>query len=137
MSKQTVLFVCVHNAGRSQIAAAYLDAMTDDSVEVLSAGSTPASDINPMVVAAMAEEGIDLAGAQPKILETENIQRSDIVITMGCGDACPIFPGKQYLDWVVDDPANQSIETTRRIRDDIKARVQVLVKQLDSDGAGS
>jgi len=131
--KQTVLFVCVHNAGRSQIAAAYLDAMTDETVEVLSAGSAPASEINPMVVAAMAEEGIDLAAAQPKILETEAVKQSDIVITMGCGDACPIFPGKQYLDWAVDDPAQQSIEATRKIRDHIKARVQGLVTQLTAN----
>ena len=133
MPKQTVLFVCVHNAGRSQIAAAYLDAMTDETVEVLSAGSAPASEINPMVVAAMAEEGIDLAAAQPKILETEAVKQSDIVITMGCGDACPIFPGKQYLDWAVDDPAQQSIEATRKIRDHIKARVQGLVTQLTAN----
>jgi len=104
--------------------------MTDDNVEVLSAGSAPASEINPTVVAAMAEEGIDLAAAQPKILETEAVKQSDIVITMGCGDACPIFPGKQYLDWVIDDPANQSLAATREIRDDIKTRVQGLVAQM-------
>ncbi len=128
--KPSVLFVCVHNAGRSQMAAGYLTYLAGDRVNVLSAGSEPADQINQVAVQAMAEEGIDIADATPKILRTEALQQSDVVITMGCGDACPIFPGKRYEDWELDDPAGQGIEAVRPIRDDIKKRVQGLVSEL-------
>ena len=126
----TVLFVCVHNAGRSQMAAALLSKHGGDRVRVLSAGSEPADAINPAASEVMREVGIDLATAQPKRLTTEAVQDSDVVITMGCGDTCPVFPGKRYLDWVLDDPAGQPVETVRRIRDEIDERVRHLVHDL-------
>ncbi len=125
-----VMFVCVHNAGRSQMAAALLDHYAAGKVVVRSAGSAPAGTINPAVVKVMAELGIDLSKEFPKPLTTEAVQASDVVITMGCGDACPVFPGKRYLDWAVDDPAGQDTATVRRIRDDIDARVQTLIAGL-------
>ena len=126
----TVLFVCVHNAGRSQMAAGYLRHFAGDRVEVLSAGSEPKDQINPIAVEAMAEEGIDIASNTPKVLTTEAVRASDVVITMGCGDACPIFPGKRYEDWELEDPAGQGIESVRVIRDDIKGRIQSLLAEL-------
>ncbi|MGH1550839.1 arsenate reductase ArsC [Leifsonia poae] len=126
----TVLFVCVHNAGRSQMAAGYLRALAGDRVDVLSAGSEPGDRINPVAVAAMAEEGIDIAGSTPKVLTTEAVQESDVVITMGCGDTCPVFPGKRYEDWELDDPAGRPLEEVRPIRDEIKRRVQTLLAQV-------
>jgi len=129
-AKPTVLFVCVHNAGRSQMAAGYLQALAGDRVEVLSAGSEPKNEINPVAVAAMAEEGIDIAGNVPKILTTEAVMDSDVVITMGCGDTCPIFPGKRYEDWELDDPAGQGIESVRPIRDDIRRRIEALLAEI-------
>ncbi len=128
--KPTVLFVCVHNAGRSQMAAGYLQHLAGDHIEVLSAGSEPADQINPVAVEAMREEGIDITTAQPKVLTTEAVQHSDVVITMGCGDACPFFPGKRYEDWKLDDPAGQGIEAVRPIRDEIRRRVAALVADL-------
>ena len=128
--KPTVLFVCVHNAGRSQMAAGYLRALAGDSIEVLSAGSAPKDTINPVAVDAMAEEGIDIANNTPKVLTVEAVRESDVVITMGCGDACPIFPGKRYEDWELDDPAGQGIESVRPIRDDIRGRVEALIAEL-------
>ena len=122
--KPTVLFVCVHNAGRSQMAAGFMREIGGDRVEVLSAGSAPKDSINPVAVAAMLEVGIDISNQQPKILTTEAVFESDAVITMGCGDACPFFPGKRYEDWVLDDPAGQDIEFVRKVRDDIKSRVE-------------
>lgn len=130
--RPTVLFVCVHNAGRSQMAAGYLRALGGDRVRVLSAGSAPADQINPVAVAAMAEEGIDITGNQPTILTKESVQESDVVITMGCGDACPFYPGTRYEDWDLDDPAGQGIEAVRPIRDDIKARVERLLAELSA-----
>lgn len=129
-AKPTVLFVCVHNAGRSQMAAGYLQALAGDRVEVLSAGSDPAKGINPVAVAAMAEEGIDIARNTPKVLTVDAVRESDVVITMGCGDACPIFPGKRYEDWQLDDPAGQSLDAVRPIRDDIRGRVEALLSEL-------
>jgi len=131
----TVLFVCVHNAGRSQMAAGYLRALAGDAVEVLSAGSEPKDAINPIAVQAMAEEGIDIAGNAPRVLTVEAVRESDVVITMGCGDACPIFPGKRYEDWDLDDPAGQSIEAVRPIRDEIRARVEELLSELLTDSS--
>jgi len=128
--KTTILFVCVHNAGRSQMAAGYAQALGGDRVEVLSAGSEPKDQINPIAIQAMAEDGIDIAGNQPKILTTDAVRDSDAVITMGCGDACPIFPGKRYEDWELTDPAGRGIEDVRPIRDDIKHRVQTLLNEL-------
>jgi arsenate reductase len=128
--RPTVLFVCVHNAGRSQMAAGYLRALGGDAVEVLSAGSAPGDAVNPAAVEAMAEEGIDMSGAIPSLLTTESVRESDVVITMGCGDACPIFPGKRYEDWVLEDPAGQGIDAVRRIRDDIRGRVLRLLEEL-------
>lgn len=128
--KPTVLFVCVHNAGRSQMAAGYLKHLAGDRVEVLSAGSEPKDQINPVAVEAMAEEGIDIANNTPKVLTTEAVKASDVVITMGCGDTCPIFPGKRYEDWELDDPAGQGIDAVRPIRDDIKRRIETLVGEL-------
>ncbi|ROP66768.1 arsenate reductase ArsC [Curtobacterium sp. PhB115] len=128
--KPTILFVCVHNAGRSQMAAGYAQALGGDRVEVLSAGSAPKDQINPIAIQAMAEDGIDIAGNQPKILTTDAVRDSDAVITMGCGDACPIFPGKRYEDWELTDPAGRGIEDVRPIRDDIKHRVQTLLNEL-------
>ncbi len=129
-ARPTVLFVCVHNAGRSQMAAGYLQHLAGDRIEVLSAGSEPADQINPVAVAAMAEDGIDIATAHPKVLTIVAVQDSDVVITMGCGDACPFFPGKRYEDWKLDDPAGQGIEAVRRIRDDIRRRVEELIASL-------
>jgi len=130
MSKPTVLFVCIHNAGRSQMAAGYLSHLGEGRIEVLSAGSTPADAINPVAVQAMAEEGIDIAAEQPKILTTDAVKSSDVVITMGCGDTCPFYPGKRYEDWVLDDPAGQGIESVRPIRDEIRGRVEALIAEL-------
>ncbi|WP_130354483.1 arsenate reductase ArsC [Agromyces ramosus] len=128
--KPTVLFVCVHNAGRSQMAAGFLRELAGERVEVLSAGSEPKDRINPVAIEAMAEEGIDIAGNTPKVLTVEAVRESDVVITMGCGDACPIFPGKRYEDWELEDPAGKDLETVRRVRDDIRARVESLVAEL-------
>jgi protein-tyrosine-phosphatase len=129
-SVPSVLFVCVHNAGRSQMAAGFLREIAGDRVEVRSAGSLPADQINPVAVEAMAEVGIDITDQQPKVLTTEAVRASDVVITMGCGDACPIFPGKRYEDWVLDDPAGQGIDAVRPIRDDIRGRIEQLVREL-------
>lgn len=129
-TKPSVLFVCVHNAGRSQMAAGYLRHIAGDRIEVRSAGSMPADQINPTAIAAMREEGIDITAEQPKVLTTEAVQDSDVVITMGCGDACPFFPGKRYEDWELDDPAGQGIDSVRPIRDDIKQRITTLVSSL-------
>jgi arsenate reductase (thioredoxin) len=126
----TVLFVCVHNAGRSQMAAGYLEHLAGGRVRVLSAGSQPADQINPVAVQAMAEDGVDITAAQPKVLTTETVEDSDVVITMGCGDACPYFPGKRYEDWDLEDPAGQGIDTVRAIRDDIKTRIQALIADI-------
>lgn len=129
----TVLFVCVHNAGRSQMAAGYLRALAGDRVEVLSAGSEPGDRFNPVAVAAMAEEGIDIAAARPSLLTVDSVRESDVVITMGCGDACPIFPGKRYEDWVLEDPAGRAIEEVRPIRDEIRGRVEALLAEILPD----
>jgi arsenate reductase len=126
----TVLFVCVHNAGRSQMAAALLDRHAEGRVRVLSAGSAPADSVNPAVVEAMAEVGLDLSKEFPKPLTTEAVQESDVVITMGCGDACPVFPGKRYLDWQLEDPAGKGVDAVRPIRDDIDRRVRDLAAEL-------
>ena len=128
--RPSVLFVCVHNAGRSQMAAAYLTHLSGGAVEVRSAGSAPADTVNPAVVEALLEDGIDIRSEIPKVLTVEAVQASDVVITMGCGDACPIFPGKRYEDWKLDDPAGQGVDAVRPIRDDIKARIQVLLGEL-------
>ena len=128
--RPTVLFVCVHNAGRSQMAADFLTALAGDRVDVLSAGSTPGDRINPVAVAAMAEVGIDIAAEQPKQLTDDAVRTSDVVITMGCGDECPYFPGQRYEDWVLDDPAGQDIDAVRPIRDEIRARVETLIDSL-------
>ena len=125
-----VLFVCVHNAGRSQMAAGFMKTLGADRVEVLSAGSAPKDSINPIAVQAMQEIGIDISNNVPKVLTPEAVQESDVVITMGCGDACPFYPGKRYEDWVLDDPAGQGIESVRVIRDDIKKRVEQLLSEL-------
>ena len=126
----SVLFVCVHNAGRSQMAAGWLAAIGGDRIEVRSAGSEPANQINPIAVEAMREVGIDITAEQPKILTTEAVEHADVVVTMGCGDTCPFFPGKRYLDWELTDPAGQPIEVVREVRDDIKERVTALVEEL-------
>jgi protein-tyrosine-phosphatase len=126
----SVLFVCVHNAGRSQMAAGFLRDIAGDRIEVRSAGSMPADQINPIAVEAMGEVGIDITAEQPKVLTTEAVQASDVVITMGCGDACPFFPGKRYEDWKLDDPAGQGIEAVRPIRDEIRSRIEKLVAEL-------
>ena len=130
--KPSVLFVCIHNAGRSQRAAGYLRHLAGDRIEVRSAGSMPADQINPIAVEAMREEGIDIAAEQPKVLTPEAVQASDVVITMGCGDACPYYPGKRYEDWKLDDPAGQGIDAVRPIRDDIRARIEGLIASLAS-----
>ena len=130
MARPIVLFVCIHNAGRSQMAAGYLRALAGDRVEVLSAGSEPKDQINPVAVQVMAEDGIDIAGEAPKMLTTEAVKESDVVITMGCGDACPIFPGKRYEDWELTDPAGRPVEAVRPIRDEIRARVATLLEEL-------
>jgi arsenate reductase len=129
MTTATVLFVCVHNAGRSQMAAGYLRRLAGDRIRVLSAGSEPADTVNPVAVAAMAEEGIDIATAQPELLDPDAVRASDVVVTMGCGDACPVFPGIRYEDWQLDDPAGQPLETVRGIRD-IRGRVETLIARL-------
>ena len=129
-TRPSVLFVCVHNAGRSQMAAAYLAHLGAGRIEVRSAGSAPADSVNPAVVEAMLEEGIDITAQTPKVLTTEAVQASDVVITMGCGDACPIFPGKRYEDWVLEDPAGQGVEAVRPIRDEIKRRITALLAEL-------
>ena len=128
--KPTVLFVCVHNAGRSQMAAGFMNSLGAGRIEVLSAGSAPKDSINPIAVEAMQEVGIDISNNVPKVLTPEAVQESDAVITMGCGDACPFYPGKRYEDWVLDDPAGQGIESVRIIRDDIKKRVEQLLSEL-------
>ena len=132
--KPSVLFVCVHNAGRSQMAAAYLTHLAGDRVEVRSAGSAPAQTVNPAVVQALREEGIDISAEVPKVLTTEAVKESDVVITMGCGDACPIFPGKRYEDWQLDDPAGQGVDAVRPIRDEIRRRIEVLISQIAPEG---
>ncbi|GAB3095768.1 arsenate reductase ArsC [Isoptericola nanjingensis] len=132
-ARPSALFVCVHNAGRSQMAAGFLRALSGGAVEVRSAGSMPADRINPVAVEAMAEAGIDITAEQPKVLTTEAVQASDVVITMGCGDACPIFPGKRYEDWQLDDPAGQGIDAVRPIRDEIRRRVLALLASLGVD----
>ncbi|MGW5532097.1 arsenate reductase ArsC [Streptomyces xanthochromogenes] len=126
----TVLFVCVHNAGRSQMAAAFLDHLSRGQVEVRSAGSAPTGSVNPAVVEAMAEAGIDISAQTPKMLTTQAVQASDVVITMGCGDACPVFPGKKYLDWKLDDPAGQGVAAVRPIRDEIERHIRSLLTEL-------
>ncbi len=131
----TVLFVCVHNAGRSQMAAGWLRHLGGDRVRVLSAGSAPGDSLNPMAVAAMAEEGIDITAAVPTLLSDEAVVESDVVITMGCGDACPFYPGKRYEDWALDDPAGQPIEAVRPIRDDIRRRIEELLVSLGIERA--
>ncbi|MDH6182115.1 arsenate reductase [Microbacteriaceae bacterium SG_E_30_P1] len=128
--KPVVLFVCIHNAGRSQMAAGYLRELSGGAVEVRSGGSEPGDQINPIAVQAMAEEGIDISQAVPQLMTTEQVRASDVVITMGCGDVCPIFPGKRYEDWDLVDPAGKGIEDVRPIRDDIKRRVQALLGEL-------
>lgn len=128
--KPSVLFVCVHNAGRSQMAAGFLNHLAADAIEVRSAGSAPAASVNSAAVEAMAELGIDISGRTPKILTADAVQNSDVVITMGCGDTCPVFPGTSYRDWVLDDPAGAGLDAVRPIRDKIKAHVQALVEEL-------
>ncbi len=130
MTRPTVLFVCVHNAGRSQMAAGFLQHLGNGRIEVLSAGSEPTDRVNPVAVDAMAEVGIDIAAATPKVLTADAVRVSDVVVTMGCGDACPFFPGTRYEDWELDDPAGQGIEEVRPIRDEIRRRVEKLVQEL-------
>ncbi|MFD9669784.1 arsenate reductase ArsC [Rhodococcus sp. NPDC059968] len=136
-SRPSVLFVCVHNAGRSQMAAGFLTLLAGDRIEVRSAGSAPADQVNPAAVEAMAEVGIDIAAESPKILTVDAVQASDVVITMGCGDTCPVFPGKSYRDWVLEDPAGQGVEAVRPIRDEIQAKVQALIAELTTAPATS
>ncbi len=131
--RPTVLFVCVHNAGRSQMAAGWLARLAGDRIDIRSAGSEPAEQINPVAVQAMSEVGIDIAGEQPKLLTADTVSLADVVITMGCGDTCPYFPGKRYEDWQLTDPAGQPLEVVREVRDDIKTRVQALVDELLQD----
>ncbi|MHA7208538.1 arsenate reductase ArsC [Arthrobacter sp. MDT1-65] len=128
--KPSVLFVCVHNAGRSQMAAAYLNHLSEGRIDVLSAGSQPADQVNPAAVEAMKEEGIDITAETPKILTPEAVKASDVVVTMGCGDECPYFPGKRYEDWVLEDPAGKGVESVRPIRDEIKGRIRQLISEL-------
>ncbi|GEL48157.1 arsenate reductase [Cellulomonas hominis] len=128
--RPSAMFVCVHNAGRSQMAAGLMTALSGGKVEVRSAGSAPADSINPVAVEAMAELGIDITDQKPKILTPDAVQASDVVITMGCGDACPFFPGVRYEDWELEDPAGKDIETVRRVRDDIRGRVEALLGEL-------
>lgn len=132
--RPSVLFVCVHNAGRSQMAAGFLAHLSAGAIEVRSAGSVPADRINPVAVEAMAEVGIDIGAEQPKVLTEDAVAESDVVVTMGCGDACPYFPGTRYEDWKLDDPAGQGIESVRPIRDEIRARVETLVASLSDVG---
>ncbi|NTY61879.1 arsenate reductase ArsC [Mycolicibacterium sphagni] len=133
--KPSVLFVCVHNAGRSQMAAGFLSALAGDAIEVRSAGSAPGNAVNPAAVEAMAEVGIDISDQTPKILTTDAVEASDVVITMGCGDTCPIFPGKSYRDWVLEDPAGKGVDAVRPIRDQIKTRIEGLITELLTDTA--
>ncbi len=137
MVKKSVLFVCVHNAGRSQMAAAYLTHLAGDRVEVRSAGSAPADLVNAAVVEAMLEEGIDIRSEVPKVLTVEAVQESDVVITMGCGDVCPVFPGKRYEDWQLADPAGQGVEAVRPIRDEIRGRIEALIAEIAPAGASA
>lgn len=130
MNKKTVLFVCVHNAGRSQMAAGFMEKLSGGNVTVLSAGSAPKDSINPIAVTVMAEVGIDIANNTPKVLTNEAVKESDVVITMGCGDTCPFYPGKRYEDWVLDDPAGQNIEKVRVIRDQIRGKVEQLLSEI-------
>ena len=130
--KATVLFVCIHNAGRSQMAAGYLQHLAGDRIQVLSAGTAPKDEVNPSAVAAMAEEGIDISQNTPKVLTNESVLESDYVITMGCGDTCPFFPGKTYLDWPLDDPAGKGVEAVRPIRDAIRQKVEALITEIDA-----
>jgi len=132
--KPSVLFVCVHNAGRSQMAAGFLTHLANGRIEVRSAGSAPGDQVNPVAVAAMKEVGIDISAAQPKILTPDAVRESDVCVTMGCGDACPYFPGKRYLDWVLDDPAGQDLAAVRPIRDEIERRVRTLIEELAPAG---
>jgi arsenate reductase len=134
MSVPSVLFVCVHNAGRSQMAAGWLRHLAGDAVEVRSAGSIPGDQVNPAAVAAMAEAGIDISDQRPKVLTADAVEASDVVITMGCGDACPVFPGTRYLDWQLDDPAGKGVDAVRPIRDEIEARVRTLLAELLPSG---
>jgi arsenate reductase (thioredoxin) len=133
LDRPTVLFVCVHNAGRSQMAAGYLRHLAGERIEVLSAGSEPADQVNPSAVKAMAEEGIDIRAEQPKLLTHTAVRTADIVITMGCGDECPFYPGKRYEDWVLDDPAGQDVGAVRPIRDEIRKRVEALIAEIDAE----
>ncbi|CAM5228808.1 Arsenate reductase ArsC OS=Streptomyces tendae OX=1932 GN=F3L20_18935 PE=4 SV=1 [Streptomyces tendae] len=133
--KPSVLFVCVHNAGRSQMAAAWLTHLAGDRVEVRSAGSAPGTEVNPAAVGAMAEVGIDISAEIPKVLTVDAVKESDVCVTMGCGDTCPVFPGKRYLDWTLDDPAGQGLEAVRAIRDEIRTRVAALIAEIDAEGA--
>ncbi len=130
--KPSVLFVCVHNAGRSQMAAGWLNHLAGDRIEVRSAGSTPADQVNPAAVEAMREVGIDISAETPKILTVDAVKASDVCITMGCGDTCPVFPGKRYLDWTLEDPAGQGVEAVRPIRDEIKTLVEGLITEIDA-----
>ncbi|MBX9364990.1 arsenate reductase ArsC [Streptomyces sp. WAC04114] len=132
--RPSVLFVCVHNAGRSQMAAAFLTHLAGERVQVRSAGSAPAATVNPAVVEAMAEVGIDVSAEVPKVLTTEAVQASDVVITMGCGDTCPVFPGKRYLDWELRDPAGQGVDAVRPIRDEIEERIRGLIAEIAPAG---
>ena len=129
-NKPTVLFVCVHNAGRSQMAAGWMRHLAGDGVEVLSGGSTPAAEVNPAAVESMREVGVDISGAQPRPWTEETLGAADVVVTMGCGDACPVYPGKRYLDWELDDPAGKPVEQVRPVRDDIERRVRGLLDEL-------
>ena len=135
--RPAVLFVCVHNAGRSQMAAGFLQHLAGDRVEVLSAGSQPADQVNPTAIAAMAEEGIDIAAEQPKLLTDSAVQTADVVVTMGCGDECPFYPGRHYEDWELDDPAGLGVEAVRPIRDEIKRRVEQLITEIDAGGSAT
>jgi protein-tyrosine-phosphatase len=134
-TKPSVLFVCVHNAGRSQMAAGFLTHLAAGRIEVRSAGSSPGTQVNPVAVAAMREVGIDISDQSPKILTVDAVKASDVCITMGCGDACPVFPGKRYLDWTLDDPAGQGIDAVRPIRDEIEKRVRALIDELLPENA--
>jgi protein-tyrosine-phosphatase len=135
--KPSVLFVCIHNAGRSQMAAAYLTHLAGDRVEVRSAGSAPADTVNPAVVAALLEEGIDISHETPKVLTDKAVFESDVVITMGCGDVCPVYPGKRYEDWKLEDPAGQGVDSVRPIRDDIRRRIEELISEIaPADASG-
>jgi arsenate reductase (thioredoxin) len=135
--RPTVLFLCVHNAGRSQMAAGFLRHLAGDRIDVLSAGSEPADAINPAAVAAMAEKGIDISAQQPRRWSDDTVEAADVIVSMGCGDACPVLPGKRYVDWELDDPAGKGVEEVRPIRDEIERRVRTLIAELDPAAAGS